>query len=1034
MKILGKLLLTLTLVTGVSIYASSQETARVQVIHNSADAAAETVDIWLNDGMLLDDFSFRTSSPFVDLPAEEDIDISILPPDSEDTTGAIAQFTYNLGADEKYILVANGIVSGSGYDPAQPFNIHVYDAAQEQGQGSYFTDLLIHHGVTDAPAIDIYETGFNPNPEEYADNLAYSDFTDYFSVQNTNLTLEITDETGSNTIASYNVPLSDLSSPGSALAIVASGFLNPEDNNNGPNFGLWVALPGGGELIELPTAGVSSTARVQVIHNSADAAAEIVDIWLNDGMLLDDFSFRTSSPFVDLPAGEDIDISILPPDSEDTTGAIAQFTYNLGADEKYILVANGIVSGSGYDPAQPFNIHVYDMARESATSGDNTDVLVAHGSTDASVVDVKEVAAGAGTIVDDIAYSEFQGYLELPTSDYSLQIRDAGGTNTVAQFGAPLETLGLSGEALTVVASGFLNPDNNSGGPAFGLYVALPSGGELVELPAEEISTARVQVIHNSADAAAETVDIWLNDTPLLDDFSFRTASPFIDAPAGEEFTIGVAPANSTSSDDAIATFDYTLTGGEKYLLVANGIVSADGYDPAQPFNLNVYSMARESATSGDNTDVLVAHGSTDAPVVDVKEVAAGAGTIVDDIAYSEFQGYLELPTSDYSLQIRDAGGTNTVAQFGAPLETLGLSGEALTVVASGFLNPDNNSGGPAFGLYVALPSGGELVELPAEEISTARVQVIHNSADAAAETVDIWLNDTPLLDDFSFRTASPFIDAPAGEEFTIGVAPANSTSSDDAIATFDYTLTGGEKYLLVANGIVSADGYDPAEPFNIYVYDMAREVASNEMNTDVLVFHGATDAPTVDIQETGIGAGTLIDNFEYGQFAGYLELGTEDYQLTVADETGESAVAVFDAPLNSLGLQGSAITVLASGFLNPSNNSDGAAFGLYAALPVGGELVKLTNTTGVDETFERKLNLTVYPNPAANYVKLDMQESIDNANIQLVDLTGKVVKSMDASNQVNFQMDVSDLKEGIYLLNIITGSKNAARKIQIIR
>jgi len=34
------------------------------------------------------------------------------------------------------------------------------------------------------------------------------------------------------------------------------------------------------------------------------------------------------------------------------------------------------------------------------------------------------------------------------------------------------------------VASGFLNPSNNSNGPAFGLYVALPSGGELVGLPA----------------------------------------------------------------------------------------------------------------------------------------------------------------------------------------------------------------------------------------------------------------------------------------------------------------------------------------------------------------------------------------------------------------------------------------------------------------------------------------------------------------------------------------------------------------------
>jgi len=60
-------------------------------------------------------------------------------------------------------------------------------------------------------------------------------------------------------------------------------------------------------------------------------------------------------------------------------------------------------------------------------------------------------------------------------------------------------------------------------------------------------ATARVQVIHNSADLAAASVDIYLNNTLLIDNFNFRTASPFIDAPAGEEITISVAPSTSMS-------------------------------------------------------------------------------------------------------------------------------------------------------------------------------------------------------------------------------------------------------------------------------------------------------------------------------------------------------------------------------------------------------------------------------------------------------------------------------------------------------
>ncbi|MEZ4857970.1 MAG: T9SS type A sorting domain-containing protein [Flavobacteriaceae bacterium] len=225
-------------------------------------------------------------------------------------------------------------------------------------------------------------------------------------------------------------------------------------------------------------------------------------------------------------------------------------------------------------------------------------------------------------------------------------------------------------------------------------------------------SQARVNIIHNSADAAATEVDVYLDDALAVDNFAFRTETGFIDFPADVEVVIGIAPPTSTGSGDAIATFPVTLANGETYVVVADGIVSPTGYDPAPAFGLAVYAMGRESATVGTNTDVLVHHGSTDAPAVDVYETGVGAGLIVPNISYTEFAGYLELATADYVLQINAAGGGG-VAAFGAPLATLGLEGAALVVVASGFLNPANNSNGPAFGLWVATGSAGNLVELP---------------------------------------------------------------------------------------------------------------------------------------------------------------------------------------------------------------------------------------------------------------------------------------------------------------------------------
>ncbi len=238
----------------------------------------------------------------------------------------------------------------------------------------------------------------------------------------------------------------------------------------------------------------------------------------------------------------------------------------------------------------------------------------------------------------------------------------------------------------------------------------------LATFSAVQAQTARVQVIHNCADAAAQTVDVYINGTMLLDDFEFRTASPFVDAPAGVPLSVAVAPGNSTSVADAIYTVNPTLTANEKYIVVANGIVSASGYSPAAPFVLDLYGMGREAAIMAANTDVLVMHGSTDAPTVDV--VAVGAGTVVDDASYGDFAGYLELPTADYTLNITDASGATTVASYQAPLATLNLQGAALVVLASGFLNPANNSNGPAFGLWAAPAAGGDLVALPSAPLS----------------------------------------------------------------------------------------------------------------------------------------------------------------------------------------------------------------------------------------------------------------------------------------------------------------------------
>ncbi|GAA0872380.1 hypothetical protein GCM10009117_15270 [Gangjinia marincola] len=228
------------------------------------------------------------------------------------------------------------------------------------------------------------------------------------------------------------------------------------------------------------------------------------------------------------------------------------------------------------------------------------------------------------------------------------------------------------------------------------------------------VAPARVQVIHNSPDPDVQTVDVYLNDDLLLDDFQFRTATSFIDAPAGVPLTIDVAPGDSDDSGDSIFELTATLDSGETYIVVADGVVTDP--DAGEEFSLEVYAGARETGTDPANTDVLVHHGSPDAPTVDIVETSIPAGIIVDDISYTDFQGYLSLPTADYTVSVTTADGATEVAAFSAPLALLGQEGEAITVLASGFLAPD--AGEPEFGLWVALPIGGNLIALPTAPLS----------------------------------------------------------------------------------------------------------------------------------------------------------------------------------------------------------------------------------------------------------------------------------------------------------------------------
>lgn len=557
--------------------------------------------------------------------------------------------------------------------------------------------------------------------------------------------------------------------------------------------------------------------------------------------------------------------------------------------------------------------------------------------------------------------------------------------------------------------------------------------------------TARLQVIHNAADVAASQVDVYVNDNLLLDDFGFREATPYIDAPAGVPLNIGIAPGNSSSVNDTLANFNVTLTAGETYVAIANGVLAPgsylsnpDGRNTA--FTLFIKTMARENA-AGSGVDFFVVHGSTDAPTVDV--LARSVATLVDDAAYGDITGYISVPAATYILDVTPGNDNSTiVASFQADLS--GLSGGAAVVFASGFLNPSANQNGEAFGIFAALPNG-TVVEFPSVEL--ARLQVIHNAADVAADPVDIYLNGSLLLDNFAFRVATPFIDAPAGVDLNVGIAPGNSTSVNDTLANFVFNLANGETYVAIANGVLNPGIYasnpdNRSTAFTIFVNALAREEATSS-NVDFFVLHGATDAPTVDVIARGVA--TLVDDAAYGDITGYISVPPANYTLDLTLADGTTLVQSYVADLRTLG--GGSAVVFASGFLSPSSNQNGEAFGIFFALADGtvGQFPEgVASVENISDVVPDNYSLAQnFPNPFNPSTTINF--TIPNSEfvtLKVYNILGSEVAVLVNENlsagsyRYNFDAQSAGvgLASGVYLYELSAGDFKQIKKMNLLK
>ncbi|QDG51016.1 DUF4397 domain-containing protein [Persicimonas caeni] len=216
-----------------------------------------------------------------------------------------------------------------------------------------------------------------------------------------------------------------------------------------------------------------ATALVQIIHASPDDAASVVDVWVNDELLLDDFAYLTATPFVAVPAGVDLDVDITAADATDNSNPVYSQTIPGTAvteDATAVAIASGLVGDN-------FAIRL-GPAQQNAPSG-QTAVQIFHGVPDAPTVDVT-AAGGLVTLAEGISFGDFSGITTVDSNDVVADVLLAGTTTAVVSLEVPLSN--FAGDYLTVVARGTIDTTDDAefGATAFG------ADGNSIDLEAPE--------------------------------------------------------------------------------------------------------------------------------------------------------------------------------------------------------------------------------------------------------------------------------------------------------------------------------------------------------------------------------------------------------------------------------------------------------------------------------------------------------------------------------------------------------------------
>jgi hypothetical protein len=698
----------------VTLFASHSlfaQQARVQIIHNAAGNALDTVDVYVND-QLIDNVAFRTATGILRLnPGTYNINLNHKSSiDSGDQV--LARFSTTLAANANnfgHVIMVTGVEDTANY-AANPDEINagvqliirrnVTIGTTNQG----ITPTTVVHGVTDAPGVNITTRPLSTILS--LSNLKYGDTTNNIFLPAQQSFIDVIINSNNTLFKSYIAPLNLFR--GRSLVVFASGFIDPSINQNGQSFGLFAIDTNGGAAVALPEGF-----RMQIVHAAIDTEFDSVDVWVNGTRSISSLRKLRSTPMLNLVSGNTTITMTKAGSSSDMTDVLyTTGNISVPTGQSVLVMVSGVkdttafpTNPDGIDRTLAFN-GFEDYSELPLTAGQLT-LSYFNGVTNAGNIMINRGGATQIPMFDATAFNKIDGPISIPTSGnnaYVLRENINGELTRTYRFRVPAAFANRKG---VLFSAGFKEDASLPAGVLSSSYYIAFTNGDVISL--EELN-AFVQIVHASADPAAAVVDVYIDGVKALDDFAYTSATPFLPVTPYKNLSVSVAPANSTSVADAVYTTTLVADSSRFHYAVASGLLNPSGFAPNpdnvdRAFAILVNNQARLDATiNPKNVDLMYFHSMTDAPRTESKGFNQQQ-FLSRNNPYKSFHGYRAhsaFAEIDFDLLVADSG----TLLFSGQVDLLSHQGKTGLVVASGFRVPAANNNGREIKMYIVWPEG----------------------------------------------------------------------------------------------------------------------------------------------------------------------------------------------------------------------------------------------------------------------------------------------------------------------------------------